>query len=80
MINDIERIVEKAPTFQESSKNSKQIREELQEVDEIVQEFMKRKNLHGNKDKNKNLSQEVNDLEVHRTASPSLFLADPANS
>jgi len=62
-INDIERIVEKAPTFQDSSKNSKQIREELQEVDKIVQEFMKGKNLCGNEDKNKNLSQEVNNPE-----------------
>jgi len=62
-INDIERIVEKAPTFQDSSKNSKQRREELQEVDEIVQEFMKGKNLHGNEDENKNPSQEVNNPE-----------------
>jgi len=62
-INDIKRIVEKAPTFQDSSKNSKQIREELQEVDKIVQEFMKGKNLCGNEDKNKNLSQEVNNPE-----------------
>jgi len=63
MINDIKRIVEKAMTFQDSSKNSKQIREELQEVDKIIQEFMKGKNLHGNKDENKNLSQEVNNPE-----------------
>jgi len=63
MINDIEKIVEKAPIFQDSRKNSKQIREELQEVDEIIQEFMKGKNLCGNKDENKNLSWEVNNLE-----------------
>ena len=63
MINDIKRIVEKALTFQDSSKNYKQIREELQEVDKIVQEFMKGKNLHGNEDENKNLSWEVNNLE-----------------
>jgi len=61
--NDIERIVKKALTFQDSSKNSKQIREELQEVDEIIQEFIKGKNLHGNKDESKNLSQEVNKPE-----------------
>jgi len=63
MINDIERIVEKALTFQDSSKNSKQIREELQEVDKIIQEFMKGKNICGNEDENKNLGQEINNLE-----------------
>jgi len=63
MINDIERIVEKALTFQDSSKNPKQTREELQEVDEIIQEFMKENNLCGNEDENKNLGQEVNNLE-----------------
>ena len=45
-INDIERIVEKASTFQNSSKSLNQIKEELQEVDEIIQEFMEGKNLH----------------------------------
>jgi len=63
IINDIERIVEKALTFQDSSKNSKQIREELQEVDDIIQEFMKEKNLCGNEERNKKPSQEVNNLE-----------------
>jgi len=62
-INDIERIVEKAPTFQDSSKNSKQIREKLQEVDNIIQEFMKKKNLHGNEEGNKKPSWEVNNPE-----------------
>ena len=42
-INDIKRIVEKASTFQNSSKSFKQIKEELQEVDKIVQEFMEEK-------------------------------------
>jgi len=62
-INDIKRIVEKAPTFQDSSKNSKQIREELQEVDDIIQEFMKEKNLRRNEEGNKKMSQEVNNPE-----------------
>jgi len=35
-INDIERIVEKASIFQNSSKSLKQIKEELQEVDKII--------------------------------------------
>ena len=34
-INDIERIVEKASTFQNSSKSFNQIKEELQEVDDV---------------------------------------------
>jgi len=63
MINDIKRIVEKALTFQDSSKNFKQIREELQEVDDIIQEFMKEKNLCGNEKGNKKPSWEVNNLE-----------------
>jgi len=62
-INDIERIVEKASTFQNSSKSLKQIKKELQEVDEIVQEFMERKNLHRNEDERKSSNQEVNNLE-----------------
>jgi len=62
-INDIERIVEKVSTFQNSSKSLKQIKEELQEVDKIVQEFMKGKILHRNKDEHESSNQEVNNLE-----------------
>jgi len=62
-INDIERIVEKASTFQNSSKNLKQIKEELQEVDEIVQEFLEGKNLCGNEEEWECSYQEVNNLE-----------------
>jgi len=32
-------------------------------VDEIIQQFIKGKNLHGNEDENKNLGWEVNNLE-----------------
>jgi len=62
-INDIERIVEKASTFQNSSKGLKQIKEELQEVDEIVQEFMEGKNLHRNENECESSNREVNNLE-----------------
>jgi len=62
-INDIERIVEKASTFQNSSKSLKQIKEELQEVDEIIQEFMKGKNLHGNENECESSNWEVNNPE-----------------
>ena len=42
-INDIERIVEKASTLQNSSKSFNHIKEELQEVDEIVKNLWKGK-------------------------------------
>ena len=63
MINDIKRIVEKASTFQNSSKSLKQIKEELQEVDEIVQEFMEGKNLHRNENEHDKPNWEVGNLE-----------------
>jgi len=62
-INDIERMVEKASTFQNSSKSLKKIKEELQEVDEIIQEFMEGKILHGNEDECESSNQEVNNPE-----------------
>ena len=62
-INDIERIVEKASTFQNSSKSLKQIKEELQEVDEIIQEFIEGKNPHGNGNEHESSNWEVNNLE-----------------
>ena len=62
-INDIERIVEKASTFQNSSKSFKQIKEELQEVNEIIQEFMEGKNLHENENEHGSSNWEVNNLE-----------------
>jgi len=62
-INDIERIVEKASTFQNSSKSFKQIKEELQEVDKIVQEFMEGKNLHKNENEHGSSNREVNNPE-----------------
>jgi len=43
--------------------DSKQIKEELQEVDKIIQEFIEGKNLHGNEDEHKSSNQEVNNLE-----------------
>jgi len=58
-INDIKRIVEKASTFQNSSKSLKQIKEELQEVDEIIQEFMEGKNLHRNENEHESSNWEV---------------------
>ena len=39
MVDDIERMVEEAHTFDKSGKNHKQLREELYELDEIVEEF-----------------------------------------
>jgi len=63
MINDIERIVEKASTFQNSSKSLNQIKEELQEVDKIIQEFMEGKNLHENENEHGSSNQEVNNPE-----------------
>ena len=63
-LNDIKRIVEKAPTFQTSNKSSKQIREELKEVDKIVQEFMKNKKLRPHEEERKGMGQEVNNTEV----------------
>jgi len=62
-INDIKRIVEKASTFQNSSKSFKQIKEELQEVDKIVQEFMEGKNLQENENECRSSNQEVNNPE-----------------
>jgi len=62
-INDIERIIEKASTFQNSSKSFKQIKEELQEVDKIVQEFMEEKNLHENENECGSSNREVNNPE-----------------
>jgi len=62
-INGIKRIVEKASTFQNSSKNLKQIKKELQEVDKIVQEFMEGKNLHWNEDECESSNQEINNPE-----------------
>jgi len=58
-INDIKRIVEKASTFQNSSKSFNQIKEELQEVDKIVQG----KNLHENENECRSSNWEVNNPE-----------------
>ena len=52
-LDDIKSIVEKASTFQNSSKSSKQIREELQEVDKIVQEFVKERSSHLHEERKK---------------------------
>ena len=48
-INDIKRIVEKASTFQNSRKSLNQIKEELKEVDKIVQNLWKGKTFMGMK-------------------------------
>ena len=40
-IDDIEKMVERAPTLNDSFRALKQVREELEELDEIVQEFMR---------------------------------------
>jgi len=55
-INDIERIVENASTFQNSSKSLKQIKEELREL-------MEGKNLHGNENEHESSNWEVNNPE-----------------
>jgi hypothetical protein len=39
MLNDIERMVERAPAIEGQGKSPRQVREELEELDEIVQEF-----------------------------------------
>src|ERR1700679_3954059 len=43
-MDDIEWMVENAPAFDDQSKTPDRIREELEEMDEIVQEFTRGKN------------------------------------
>jgi len=62
-LNDIKRIIERAPTFQNSNKSSKQIREELKEVDKIGQGFMENKKLCPYEEERKETGQEINNPE-----------------
>ena len=41
MIDDMEKMVERVPTLDDRFRALKQVREELEELDEIVQEFMR---------------------------------------